>query len=117
MPYEVTFGDDKWRTDDLTLDEAIGIEKVTGRSWMLISPFKSAEDAKAVLVAFLARSMDRGTAEAKVGALSLREVLDSIAVVPDDLPEVYEEGLPKAGGDPGTTGLSGPPDDTDGLPT
>jgi hypothetical protein len=114
MPFQVTFGGRSWRTDDLTLDEAIAIEKVSGRSWMQINPFVSAEDCKAVMVAFLAREMDSSAAEAKVGALSLREVLDSVDLVKDDLPEVYQDGLPKAGGGPSTTGSSGEPAGSDG---
>jgi hypothetical protein len=117
MPFEVSFGDQKWRTDDLTLDEAISIEKVTGRSWMQVNPFVSAEDCKAIMVAFLAREMDPQAAEAKVGGLSLGEVLDSIKHVKDDLPDEYVEGLPKGEGGPSTGGSSGVPDDSDGRPT
>lgn len=117
MPFQVSFGDQTWRTDELTLNEAIGIEKVTGRSWMLINPFQSAEDCKAIMVAFLARDMDADAAEDKVGALSLREVLDSVDVVKDDRPDVYEDGLPKAADDPLTTGSSGEPNDSGGPQT
>lgn len=117
MPFEVSFGDQKWRTDDLTLDEAIGIEKVTGRSWMQVNPFVSAEDCKAIMVAFLSREMDGQAAEAKVGALSLGEVLDSINLVKDDLPDEYADGIPKGEGGPSTAGSSGQLDDSDGRPT
>lgn len=117
MPFEVSFGDQKWRTDDLTLDEAIGIQEITGRSWMLINPFQSAEDCKAIMVAFLAREMDRQTAEAKVGAMSLREALDSVNVVKDDLPDQYVDGIPKAVAGPSTAGSSGESGSSDGLPT
>lgn len=116
MPFQVSLGDQKWRTDDLTLDEAIGIEKVTGRSWMQINPFRSAEDVKAILVAFLSRTMDPAAATAKIGGLSIQEVLDGVDVVKDDTPDMYEEGIPKAEGELGTTGSSGPPDDSDGPP-
>lgn len=117
MPFEVSVGDRKWRTDDLTLDEAIGIEKTTGRSWMQINPFVSAEDCKAIMVAFLGREMDSGSAEAKVGALSLREVLNSVELVKDDLPDQYVDGLPKGEVGPSMTGSSGEPNGSDGLPT
>lgn len=117
MPFEVSVGDQTWRTDDLTLDEAIRIEKATGRSWMQINPFVSAEDCKAIMVAFLAREMDAVVAETKVGTLSLREVLDSVDLVKDDLPDEYVDGLPKVEGGPSTTGLSGEPDGSDGPPT
>lgn len=117
MPFQVSFGDRTWRTDDLTLDEAIGIEKAVGRSWMQINPFQSAQDCKAIIVAFLTREMDGPAAEAKVGALSLREVLESVDLVRDDLPDLYQDGLPKAEGGPSTTGSSGEPDGSDGPPT
>lgn len=117
MPFEVRFGDQKWRTDDLTLDEAIAIEKATGRSWVQINPFQSARDCKAIIVAFLAREMDLVAAEAKVGALSLREVLDSVNVVGDDLPDQYADGIPKGEDGPSMTGSSGEPAGSDGPPT
>lgn len=117
MPFEVSIGDRQWRTDDLTLDEAIGIEKTTGRSWMQINPFQSAEDCKAIMVAFLSREMDGATAATKVGTLSLKEVLDSVAVVKDDLPDQYVDGLPKEEGGPSTTGSSGELDGSGGPPT
>jgi hypothetical protein len=117
MPFQVSVGDRHWRTDDLTLDEAIGIEKATGRSWMQINPFQSAQDCKAVMVAFLTREMDVGAAEGKVGSLSLREVLDSVELIKDDLPTQYVDGIPKAEDGPSTTGSSGEPNGSDGPPT
>jgi hypothetical protein len=117
MPFQVTFGDQSWRTDDLTLDEAIGIEKITNHSWMQINPFVSAEDCKAIMVAFLSREMDPSAAETKVGSLSLREALNSVEIVKDDLPDLYQDGIPKAGAGPSTAGSSGEPDGSDGPPT
>ena len=117
MPYQVSLGDQKWRTDDLTLDEAIGIEKATGEGWLQINPFRSADACKAILVAFLSRTMDPAAATAKVGAVSIQEALDGVSVVTDDLPTSYEDGLPKAAGGHSTTGSSGPPADTDGSLT
>jgi hypothetical protein len=117
MPFRVSFGGQNWRTDDLTLDEAIKVEEVTGRSWMEINPFRSAQDCKAIVVAFLSREMDAKAAEAKVGGLSLREVLDSVDVVKEDLPDLYQDGIPKEGDGPSTTGSSGEPGGSDGLPT
>lgn len=117
MPFRVSFAGQDWRTDDLTLDEAIRIEAATGKSWMLINPFHSATDCKAIIVAFLARGTDEATAQAKVGSLSLREVLESVDVVKDDLPDLYQDGLPKAEDGDSTTGLSGEPDGSGGPPT
>lgn len=104
MPFIVSYAGQEWRTDDLTLDEAIVIQEVTGRSWLDINPFLSAVDAKAIIVEFLARDMDRDVAKAKVGAVSIREVLDGVKVAKDDLPDVYEDGNPKAEDGPSTDG-------------
>lgn len=94
MPYQVSFEGEKWSTDDLTLDEAIAIEKVTGRGWTTINPFRSGEDCKAIMVAFLTRTRGADESARLVGALTLRQVLDSVDVVADDLPNLYEDGLP-----------------------
>lgn len=106
MPYRVSFEGEAFNTDDLTLDEAIAIEKVTGRSWVLINPFRSAEDCKAIIAAFLARKMGEAEAAKLVGGLSLKAVLDSVELI-DDMPTSYENGLPdpKVEG-PGTGGSS-----------
>ena len=108
MAYKVSFEGEEFNTDDLTLDEAIGIERSTGRSWVLINPFRSAEDCKAIIVAFLTRTRDETEATKLVGALSLREVLASVSVAEDDLPEQFEGGIPLAGDDTSTDGSSGP---------
>lgn len=113
----MTFGGQTWRTDELSLREAIEIEKATGKSWMLINPFQSATDCRAIMVAFLARDMAPEVAESKVDGLSLREVLDCVDVAKDDLPDVYEDGLPKAEGEDSMTGSSGEHASSDGPPT
>lgn len=107
MAYLVRYESEAFNTDDLTLDEAITIEKATGRSWVLINPFRSAEDCKAIMVAFLARNRGDEEAAKLVGALSLGEVLKAVDVAPDDLPDTFEGGLPLAEGDTSTVGSVG----------
>ena len=108
MAYLVRFEGEAFNTDDLTLDEAIAIEKVTGRSWVLINPFRSAEDCKAIMVTFLARARGEDEANKLVGALSLGDVLKAVDVAPDDLPDTFEGGLPLAEAGTSTVGSAGP---------
>jgi hypothetical protein len=115
VPIKVSFGGDTWMTDDLTLDEMVVVEEDTGATWVRFNPFLSSKHARAALIAFLARSIGRDEATRKVGALSIKEAIDCFEVVAeDDLPDVYENGLPKAEGEPATTGSSGAPNDSDG---
>lgn len=117
MPYLFTVGEKQYRTDDLLLDEAIAIEKLTGRSWVEINPLRSAQDCRAILKAFWARDVGEDEAEKKVVALTVRAVLDHVQWVTDDLPEVYEDGIPKAAAGSATDGLSPVPVNSAGLPT
>jgi hypothetical protein len=96
VPYRVTVDGESFLTDDLTIDEAIAVEKATGTSWVYINPLRSADDCKAIMVAFLSRSRPKAEAEAAAGALTIRDVLKAVEQVPDDLPTEYEDGLPKA---------------------
>jgi hypothetical protein len=96
MPYRVTVDGEAFLTDDLTIDEAIAVEKATGTSWVFINPLRSADDCKAIMVAFLSRSKPRPEAEGIVGSLTIRDVLKAVERVDDDLPTEYEDGLPKA---------------------
>lgn len=108
MPFRVSVEGESYLTDDLTLDEAIAIEAATGHSWVDVNPFRSAEDCKAIMVAFLARTAGADEARRRVGALSLKAVMSSVDVVPDDLPDAFEGGLPLAEAAPSTAGPSGP---------
>ena len=113
----VSFGGDSWRLDDLTMDEFGAIEDETGASWLRFNPFLSSKEARAALTAFVARTIGPEEAARKVGALSIKEAAGCFEVVDDDMPVVYEEGLPKGEAGPATPGSSGPPDTSDGPPT
>jgi hypothetical protein len=109
VPFIVKLGDKEFNTDYLTVDEAQSIEKETRRTWGTINPFRSAEDCKAIMVAFLSRPVEDGglgdhdDAVKKVGKMSVKAALAAISVADDDLPEEYEDGLPKAGTDSAST--------------
>jgi hypothetical protein len=107
VAFEVTIEGETFRTDDLSLDEAIMVEKATGTSWLYINPLRSAGDCRAVMVAFLSRSRSKADAEATVARLfggpkGMKAAIDAVKTVEEDLPDEYEDGLPKAGGGPST---------------
>lgn len=114
MAIRVTFAGDSWLTDDLTLDEFVLIEEQTGASWVRFNPFISSKHARAALAAFVARTVGQDEAEKKVGALSIKEAVACFEVIKDDLPDLYEDGIPKAEGDTATPGSSPAPDGSDG---
>lgn len=114
MAIRVSFGGDSWTTDDLTLDEFAVIEEQTGAVWVNFNPFISSKHARAALTAFLARTLGRDEAASKIGGLSIKEAVACFEVVPDDLPNLYEDSIPKAEGDTETPGSSPAPSGSDG---
>ncbi len=105
MPVVVTVDGRQFSVDDLTLDEAVEIEKVCGVTWLNINPFRSAEQCRAIISMFLRRDLGPEEAAKRVGALSVGDALDSIKSVDgDDLPDTFVDGVPKAGAEPATTG-------------
>lgn len=114
MPIRVSFAGDSWLVDDLTLDEFGLIEEELGATWVRFNPLMSSKHARAALVAFVGRSVGSDEAAKKVGALSLKEAVACFEVVTDDLPEMYEDGIPKAEGATATDGSSPAPPDSDG---
>lgn len=117
MPFQITVGEEKFRTDDLLLDEAIAIEKETGHSWVEINPLRSAQDCRAILKTLWARQVGPVEAEKRVAVLTLRDVLACVTWVKDDLPDIYEDGHPKAGDGTETAGSSPAPVVLAGRPT
>lgn len=95
MPYVLSIGDGEYNTDDLTLDEAIAIEGEVSESWVYINPFRSAKHFKAIARVFLKREGKDDAAIATVlDPMTITAALDSVKIIPDDLPDVYEDGLP-----------------------
>lgn len=70
MPYVISFEDNHWNTDDLTLNEAIAIEEATGESWVFINPFRTARHWKAIASAFLTREMSPEDADKRIEEFS-----------------------------------------------
>jgi hypothetical protein len=103
MPFRVTVDGQQFMADDLTLDEAIAIEKELDTTWQYINPLRSGEHCRAIMVAFLSRSRTVDEARKVVGGLSVKQALAAVEhVEDDDLPVEFEDGLPKAADGPST---------------
>ena len=97
MPWKLTFEDKEHREDDLTIDQAVRIEKLTGESWLHIVPLRSADHAKAILTVMhsAATGEPEAAVAARVGALKLAEYLKRVGTYEDDLPQQYTDGFPQ----------------------
>lgn len=103
MGYQITLDGEVYRTADMSLDEAVAVEKATGTSWLYLNPVRSAADCRGFMVVFLSRTRSAAEAEAFVAKLGMVEAVEAVKEVEDDLPEEYEGGIPKAAGAPETT--------------
>lgn len=117
MPFLFTLDGHEFTSDDLTVDEAVQIEELMGKSWLDINPVLHGSAFRAMAITFLSKHMDRKDAVAYVNAIKLNKVLDHVRwVEDDDLPESFEDGLPAPKAEEGTStaGSSGPTGDSDG---
>lgn len=105
MPWKLTVLGRTFNTEDLTVGEAETLEDDLGCSWLMISPRASIKHYRALAAVFLAREMTFEAANEKVRALPLNDLGD-IEKVEDSRPTLYEDGVPKAGGGPPTSGSS-----------
>lgn len=103
--------------DDLPFEEWDVIATKAGAPWYEVYGAPVANPAGAVaLVAACARYV--GQEPPSAGWLTAGNVLKVFQRVDEDLPGSYEDGIPKPGGDQGTTTSSGSPTDTAGpLPS
>lgn len=101
------------RLGDFDLDVVIDLEAKSGEEWWKTAahPFRKAAIAKLVYEAACAHN---GSTPAR---LVMRDLVATFEQVDDDLPEVFEGGIPKSEVAPETTGSSGAPSDTDGHQT
>lgn len=92
MPLRVRVGDQAARSDDLTVEQLLGVEKATGKRWPEINPFASARDAFALVTALFG-------ADAMTTARALpADVGQWVDIVDDDLPEAFRDCIPTMGG-------------------
>lgn len=64
MRWQLNHPDVQVREDDLTLEEAEMIERVTGMSWATIDPYSSAVECRAILTVCLQKRCGKTPAEA-----------------------------------------------------
>lgn len=90
------------RLSDFSLEEGSALEDVTGAEWWNICshPFRKASIAQATYLAACAH-VGCDPKPLKLGDLAEGDVF---VQVEDDLPDVYEEGIPKAEAAPETSG-------------
>lgn len=87
----------KWRSsDDLTLDELVPIEKVSGIGWGYINPLRNVEVARALLATWLIRDgLSDDEAKAEIAKFTTKTLKHTFRYTEDDdLPDDWEDGLP-----------------------
>lgn len=118
MPFELTLDGHTYNTNELLLADAVEIEKMLGKTWRELNPLGSAEEFRAFALVCLKQDHAEDVAAKIVEDMPLGAALGAARWVGDDLPEVYEDGLPKAEEDASTTTSSTSPDlPTGGPPT
>lgn len=112
MRWRINYDGFEVTEDDLTLDEAVLIEKTTSETWATINPQNSAETCRAILVVALhkRKGMDLKAAHTEVGAITVNQAASLLDVY--EVPAVPFDPSP---GDPpaSETERSG----ADGAPT
>ena len=109
MPFEISLEGRTYSTDYLSVAEAVELEEMLGRSWRELHPAGSAAEFQAFATMFLRRDHP-GEQAAKIAAeMPLGTALAAVAWKESDLPDVYEDGLPKAVGGSSTTTSSSSP--------
>jgi len=104
VPFIITYNDEEFSTDNLSIEEAEAIETALGITWFEMNPARSAGQFKVVTAVFLARTRDETEAAKTAAAITVGEARKAVRWEKDDMPDAYEEGLPKAEGVPGTPG-------------
>jgi hypothetical protein len=100
------------RLADLTIEALAQLEKSCGTEWWRIvaRPRNSATNAVHIYAACCE------LAGCEPGTVTARDLLNVFETVPEDLPDMYEGGIPKAGADQRTCGSPGAPSGSSGPP-
>lgn len=119
MDWTFTFDGHVFRKGDVTVKQYADIQDaLDGKSWLLVNPILSAQDARQVfrvVVGDHSENLDRDGALAVIDVMTADEFAELFKVDEDDgLPTQYTNGIPPQGGDPMTSGSSGAPDDSGG---
>ncbi len=116
MPFEIRIDGQVYNTDNLSVAEAVELEKALGKTWRELNPLGSAEEFQAFATVCLRRDHPADQAAKIAQELPLSVALSATKWVGDDLPEIYEDGYPKAEAGPSTTTSSISPDPPTGGP-
>lgn len=125
MPFELILDGRTYSTDQMSVAEAVELEKVLDKTWRELNPLSSAEEFQAFAAICLRRDHPSDQAAKMAAELPLGEALLAARWVDDDRPTEYEDGSPKAEGEPSTTTSSssrgrrgsGPPTSPGGSPS
>lgn len=110
MPFELELDGHTYNTDQLRLADAVELEKVLGRTWQELNPLRSAEEFQAFALICLRQDHPADQAAKIVDELPLGAALAAARWVGDDLPDAYEDGLPKVAGERSTITSSSSPE-------
>jgi hypothetical protein len=118
VPFEITIDGHVYRTDDLTIEEAVALEEECDKTWLQLNPLRSAKEFRATAALFLRRTRSPEVAAKEAASMSVKVAQESMHWVDDNLPTEFVDGIPKEGGSPSTTTSSASPDlPGDGPPT
>jgi hypothetical protein len=100
------------RLADLTLEALAKLEKDCGAEWhrVVSRPRHSAQNAIHIYAACCE------LAGCEPETVTARTLLDVFELVPEDMPDMYEAGIPKAEGEAPTSGSPGAPSGSSGPP-
>lgn len=107
MPFELELEGHKYNTDELSVTEAIELEKTLGKTWGELNPLTSAEEFQAFAAICLRRHHPIEQAAKIAAEMPLSLALKAARWVADDRPDDYEDGAPKAAAEPSTITSSG----------
>jgi hypothetical protein len=110
VPFEITIDGHVYRTDDLTIEEAVALEEECDKTWLQLNPVRSAKEFQATAALFLRRTRTPEVAAKEAAAMKVKIAQENIRWVGDDLPTEYVDGIPKVEGAPSTTTSSVSPE-------
>jgi hypothetical protein len=90
MAFKVTVDGESWLTDELTLDEACALEEEIGATWHTMEPINSARHARGIIARFLARKVGLELAQARVGTMTIAQILECIGTSEDDKSATFD---------------------------
>jgi hypothetical protein len=97
-----TYEGKKYRLGDMTLKEVEAVEAATNVAYVFLNPLANMGHKVAYMTCFLMRDHKDEVAKALVAKITLTEVEKMWTLEEDDMPDMYEDGIPSPVGEPGT---------------